>query len=189
MSASDAGAAVREAAWAGQAADPGAASLRPQPGLHELDGLIGRVSSAGLPVGLQVSGVPRPLSPGADLAAYRVVQEGLTNVLRHAGGAAASVHVCWGDQLEITVADDGTGDTSAGLAGTVGLADPGGLARTGGLAGTADGRAAGHGRGLLGLHERLALYGGELAAGPRPEGGWRLRALLPLTDPAARGKS
>ena len=98
MSSSDAGAAVREAAWAGQAADPGAASLRPQPGLHELDGLIGRVSSAGLPVELRVSGVPRPLSPGADLAAYRVVQEGLTNVLRHAGGAAASVHVCWGDQ-------------------------------------------------------------------------------------------
>ena len=81
--------------------------MRPQPGLGELDALIGRVSSAGLPVELQVSGAPRPLSPGADLAAYRVVQEGLTNVLRHAGGAPASVRVCWDDWLEITVSDDG----------------------------------------------------------------------------------
>jgi signal transduction histidine kinase len=135
-----------------------AAALSPQPGLNELAALIGRVSGAGLPVALEVSGDPRPLSPGADLAAYRVVQEGLTNVLRHAGGAAASVRVCWDGQLEITVSDDGN--------------DVG------------DERAAGPGRGLLGLSERLALYGGDLAAGPRPEGGWRLRATLPLTEGA-----
>ena len=174
---------VRAAAGAGQAAGPAPASLRPQPGLGELDALIGRVSSAGLPVELEVSGVPRPLSPGADLAAYRVVQEGLTNVLRHAGGAPASVRVCWDDSLEITVSDSGKCSPSAGLAAGGGLASDGSLNGAGG--GTA---AAGRGRGLLGLHERLALYGGELAAGLRPEGGWRLRAVLPLTDAAASAR-
>jgi signal transduction histidine kinase len=151
---------------AGTAAAPGAgassrgasgpvpAALRPQPGLGELDSLIRRVSAAGLPVELAVGGVPRPLPPGADLAAYRVVQEGLTNVLRHAGAATATVAVDWGENLEITVSDDGHG-------GGAGSAAPG--------------------RGLLGLRERLTLYGGELAAGPRPEGGWRVRAVLPLT--------
>jgi signal transduction histidine kinase len=138
--------------------------LHPQPGLGELDTLIGRVSCTGLPVELEVTGAPRPLPPGADLAAYRVVQEGLTNVLRHAGGAAASVRVRWDDRLEITVSDDGKGGSPAG---------PGG-----------DGWLSGPGRGLLGLRERLALYGGELAAGPQPQGGWRLRAVLPLADPA-----
>jgi signal transduction histidine kinase len=132
---------------------PVAAALRPQPGLGELDALIRRVSAAGLPVTLAVGGAPRPLPPGAGLAAYRVVQEGLTNVLRHAGAASATVAVDWGERLEITVGDDGHGG-------------PGG---------------AGPGRGLLGLRERLALYGGELAAGPRPEGGWQVRATLPLT--------
>jgi signal transduction histidine kinase len=150
---------AREAAGAGTGAGAVTASLRPQPGLGELDTLISRVSGAGLPVDLQVSGAPRPLPQGADLAAYRVVQEGLTNVLRHAGGAPASVRVCWDDRLEITVNDDGTGG----------------------------GTAARPGRGLLGLRERLGLYGGELAAGPRPAGGWRLHAVLPLTEAARPG--
>jgi signal transduction histidine kinase len=170
MSSTEARTAVREAAGADPAAGLAAASLRPQPGLRELETLIGRVSNAGLPVDLQVSGIPRPLSPGADLAAYRVVQEGLTNVLRHAGGAAASVQVCWDGLLEITVSDDGRGGTFVGLDGN------------GGLKSASDGDVAGHGRGLLGLHERLALYGGDLTAGPRPEGGWQLRAVLPLTE-------
>jgi signal transduction histidine kinase len=135
------------------------AMLRPQPGLGELDTLIGRVATAGLPVGLTVSGSPRPLPPGADLAAYRVVQEGLTNVLRHAGGATASVGVRWGETLEITVSDDGAGRP-------------------------ADRDEAGAGRGLLGLRERLALYGGDLAAGSCPGGGWRVRAVIPLPGPA-----
>ena len=133
--------------------------LLPQPGLGELDALIGRVSAAGLPVELRVSGECRPLSPGADLAAYRVVQEGLTNVLRHAGRAAATVGVEWGEQLVITVSDDGSGS------------GPGD--------GNDGGRAGTPGRGLLGLRERLALYGGELAAGPRPGGGWQVRAAMP----------
>ena len=136
------------------------AALRPQPGLGELDALIGRVRAAGLSVTLTVTGTARALPPGADLAAYRVVQEGLTNVLRHAGQAAASVAVHWGDLLELTVTDDGQGT---------------------GQAGQDDTSAPGPGRGLLGLRERLALYGGELVAGPRPGGGWQVSAVLPLS--------
>jgi signal transduction histidine kinase len=173
------------AAGSGAGSGAGAAALRPQPGLGELDTLIGRVSCAGLPVEFQVSGAPRPLSPGADLAAYRVVQEGLTNVLRHAGGTPACVRVCWNDRLEITVSDDGR-PAGGGLAG--GGPDGGGPAGGGLDGGGLDGgHAAGSGRGLLGLRERLALYGGELAAGPRLQGGWRLRAVLPLTGPATPG--
>ena len=80
-------------------------------------------------------------------------------MLRHAAAASATVAVDWGDSLEITVGDDGHGGGTGG--------GPGGCAESG--------------RGLLGLRERLALYGGELAAGPRPDGGWRVRAVLPLT--------
>ena len=144
------------AAGAGVRAVHAPAALRPQPGLSELDSLIRRVSAAGVPVGLTVSGSPRPLAQGADLAAYRIVQEGLTNMLRHAGAVTAAVAVAWGENLEITVVDDGLGG---------------------------DGRAQ-PGRGLLGLRERLVLYGGDLEAGPRPEGGWRVRAVLPLPEPA-----
>lgn len=128
------------------------ASLRPQPGLGELDTLIGRVSAAGLPVQLHVSGTPRPLPPGGDLAAYRVVQEALTNVLRHAGMATTSVTVDWGAMLVVAVTNNGDGSSSS---------------------------SAGPGRGLLGLRERLSLYGGQLDAGPVPGGGWQVRAVLP----------
>jgi signal transduction histidine kinase len=123
------------------------------------------VSAAGLPVDLQVSGEPRLLSPGADLAAFRVVQEGLTNVLRHAGRAAATVGVEWGEELVIMVSDDGGG-------GAPGDADAGG----GGGGGSS---SSGPGRGLAGLRERLAIYGGELTAGPQPGGGWQVRAVMP----------
>jgi signal transduction histidine kinase len=129
-------------------------ALRPQPGLGELEALIGRLSAAGLSVDLLVQGTPRPLAPGADLAAFRVVQEALTNVLRHAGRAATSVIVHWGEKLVITVSN--TGGTSL----PVGTELPG--------------------RGLLGLRERLSLYGGELEAGPRPGGGWQVRAVMPV---------
>ena len=146
---------------AGTATAP--AALRPQPGLGEVDALIGRVRAAGLSVALTVTGTARALPPGADLAAYRVVQEGLTNVLRHAGHASASVAAHYGDLLELTVTDDGQGTVPPS---------------------PDDARAPGEGRGLLGLRERLALYGGELEAGPRPGGGWRMRAVLPLTAQA-----
>jgi signal transduction histidine kinase len=148
----------------------GPTALRPQPGLGELDALIGRVSAAGVPVELRVSGEPRPLSPGADLAAYRVVQEGLTNVLRHAGPATATVGVEWGEELVITVSDDGDRGASWDGSGAIG----------GNGSGNGSGKGGGTpGRGLLGLRERLALYGGELAAGPRPGGGWQVRAAMP----------
>ena len=130
------------------------AALRPQPGLGELDELISRVATAGLSVDLHVEGTPQPLPPGADLAAYRVVQEALTNVLRHAGRAATSVLVSWGEDLVITVSNTG------GPAVRVTAEQPG--------------------RGLLGLQERLSLYGGELDAGPRPGGGWQVRAVMPV---------
>ncbi|HTX84121.1 MAG TPA: histidine kinase [Streptosporangiaceae bacterium] len=147
------------------------AAFSPQPGIGELDALIGRVSAAGLPVELHVSGEPRLLSPGADLAAFRVVQEGLTNVLRHAGRAATTVSVEWGDELVIMVSNDGSGSASGD--GTT-AADKTGSC----LVGAKQGNSA-PGRGLLGLRERLALYGGDLTAGPQPGGGWQVQAVMP----------
>jgi signal transduction histidine kinase len=148
---------------------PGAGvELRPQPGLGELEELISRLSAAGLRVDLHVEGTPQPLPPGADLAAYRVVQEALTNVLRHAGRAATSVMVHWGETLVITVSDAGRGPSSHWV-GT-----GGGPVRPSARNGTEPGR------GLLGLRERLSLYGGDLAAGPRPGGGWQVRAEMPV---------
>jgi signal transduction histidine kinase len=131
------------------------APLTPQPGLADVSALVERVSAAGLPVELHSSLPPGGLPPGLDLAVYRVVQEGLTNVLRHAGEAPTVVRISGRlEQLVITVSDDGSG--------TSGGAEPG--------------------RGLLGLRERVALYGGAVDAGPRPGGGWRLRATIPLPE-------
>ena len=130
------------------------ALLAPQPGLADVSALVERVSAAGLPVELHSSLPPGGLPPGLDLAVYRVVQEGLTNVLRHAGGAPAVVRISGRlEQLVITVSDDGSGTSGGG---------------------------AERGRGLLGLRERVALYGGAVDAGPRLGGGWRLRATIPL---------
>ncbi|HET9973992.1 MAG TPA: histidine kinase, partial [Streptosporangiaceae bacterium] len=152
------------------------AALVPQPGLGQAQALVDRVRTAGLPAELVTEGA-RPLPPGVDLAAYRVVQEALTNVLKHGGlehggleyggleygsfrqggGARAVVRLVYGErELVITVTDDGS---PAGY----GLQKP-----------------PGAGRGLIGLRERLGLYGGELDAGPRPGGGWRVRAVIPL---------
>ena len=155
--------------------DGAAAELRPQPGLGELDALVARVSAAGLPVDLQVTGTPRALPPGADLAAYRVAQEALTNVLRHAGRAAASVLVQWGEKLVITVTDDGRGGPAPrqNLIQVAAGADLASVVSRGGVDAAA-------GRGLLGLRERLSLYGGELDAGPRAGGGWQVRAVMPV---------
>lgn len=130
------------------------AALAPQPGLAGLDDLARQVRDAGLPVTVRVEGAPRPLPPGIDLSAYRIVQEGLTNALKHAGPATAEVLVRYGErELELSVSDDGRGHDPA---------------------------ANGGGHGLLGMRERVALYGGELAAGPRPQGGFALTARLPL---------
>jgi signal transduction histidine kinase len=130
-----------------------AAALAPQPGLEHLDRLIEQVEEAGLPVTLHVEGSRLPLSPGIDLSAYRIVQEGLTNTLKHAEGARADVFVRYGtDVVELEIADDGPG--------------------------TSNGDGMGHG--LVGMRERVALYGGTLEAGPRPGGGYSLRAKLPV---------
>jgi signal transduction histidine kinase len=129
-----------------------AAELAPQPGLRTLELLLGAVREAGLPVDLQVEGEARELAPGVDLSAYRIVQEALTNALKHAGPAHAWVTLRWSThELELEIANDG--ETSP------------------------NGQGAGHG--LAGLHERVAIYGGEFISGPRPGGGYLVRARLP----------
>ena len=141
--------------------------LSPQPGLGQLQPLIGRLTAAGLPVELTVGGVPRALPPGLDLAAYRVVQEALTNVLKHVGKPRTTVRLDYREaDLVVEVADAGRPIPAAGPAVST---------------------VPGSGRGLLGLRERIALYGGELDAGPRPGGGWLVRARLPVDPPAAAG--
>jgi signal transduction histidine kinase len=128
------------------------AVLAPQPGLARLGELLAQARAAGLPVELRVEGEPRTLSAGVDLAAYRIVQEALTNVRKHAGPARAELAVRYEeDTLELEIANDG------------------------GIAANGDG-----GHGLVGMRERVSLYGGELATGPRAEGGYVVRARLPL---------
>jgi signal transduction histidine kinase len=146
------------------------ADLQPQPSLEQLRPLIDRVAAAGLPVKLQVSGALQDLPPGLDLAAFRVVQEALTNVIKHAGRARTNVTLDRSDtDLVVDVADAGRPFPS-GRQVTVPPALP-----------------RGAGRGLIGLRERIALYGGELDAAPRPGGGWRVRARFPL-DPMPAGQ-
>ncbi|MEU8920614.1 histidine kinase [Kitasatospora sp. NPDC048545] len=139
--------------------DPAAdADLSPQPGLGRLDALVEGVRRAGLPVELAVRGEHRSVPPGVELAAYRVVQEALTNTVKHAGGAAAAVTVEYAPgRLTVDVTDTGGRPTGAAT--------------------------TGNGRGLLGLRERLAVYGGTLQTGPRPRGGYRVTALIPLESP------
>jgi signal transduction histidine kinase len=140
-------------------ADPG---LRPQPGLARLVALVDRVRAAGLPVELDVSGLPPDLPPGLEVAAYRIVQEALTNVIKHAGKPRTSVRVgCQAGHLVIEVADAGR---TMAVVGPVGASLPG------------------SGRGLVGMRERAALYGGDLQAGSRPGGGWLVTARIPV-DP------
>jgi signal transduction histidine kinase len=129
--------------------------LEPQPSVDHIDILIEHVQRAGLPVTLTVEGKRVPLPAGLDLCAYRVVQEGLTNALKHAGQAHAEVLLQYAtNALDIEVRDDGRGP-----------------ARTNG---------ASPGHGLIGMRERVALYDGSLEAGPRPGGGFQIRAHLPL---------
>lgn len=123
----------------------------PQPGMGTLDTLLARVRSAGVPVDLCIEGTPRELAPGVDLTAYRVVQEALTNVIKHAGSARAAVRIDWRDEeLHIEVDDDGRNVPES-----VGF-------------------------GHAGMRERLRIYGGHLDSGPRPEGGYRVSASLPI---------
>ncbi len=149
-------------------ADPAVARdtvpLRPQPGLDQVRPLIDRVTAAGLPVEFRVHGTARALPPGMDLAAYRVIQEALTNVIKHAEQSCATVTLDYRDDaLVVEVADNGAPDEVA--------------PRPRGAPGALTAMPGGHG--LLGLRERVLLYGGELDAGSQPERGWRVRARFP----------
>jgi signal transduction histidine kinase len=131
-----------------------APALAPQPSLDHLNRLVDQAREAGLPVELRIEGEAIQLPAGVDLTAYRLVQEGLTNVVKHAHATRAEVLVNYGDSyLEVTVRDDGKGL----------------------------GNGDGGGHGLVGMRERVSVYGGELDAGPQTGGGYRLRAKLPLT--------
>jgi signal transduction histidine kinase len=131
----------------------GEAGTDPQPSLQRLPELAERVRSAGLAVDVRTEGEARPLPPGVDLSAYRIVQEALTNVLRHAGAGRAEVVVRYaGDGVEVEVTDDGRGPGDGGPTG---------------------------GHGLIGMRERVGMFGGELEVGTREGGGFRVRALLP----------
>jgi signal transduction histidine kinase len=129
--------------------------LRPQPGIGQLDELVGQVRAAGLPVTLVLEGDPSTVPSGAQLAVYRLVQEALTNTLKHAGRAAsARVRLRFAaGTVDVDVSDTGTG--------------------------TGNG-ASRDGHGIAGMRERAAIYGGEVSAGPDPDGGWRVRTLLHL---------
>jgi signal transduction histidine kinase len=127
----------------------------PQPSLARLDALAEQVRRSGLPVEIETVGDPVDLPPGVDLSAYRIIQEALTNALKHAGPARARVVVRYGeDGLELEVLDDGPGN----------------------------GNGAGSGHGLIGIRERVAVVGGEIDVGPRAEGGFAVRARLPYSD-------
>ncbi len=133
-------------------ADDAATDVEPQPGLDDLDPLVERLRQAGLPVELTIEGDRRPVPAGVALTAYRVAQEALTNVLKHTAGASARVTVVYGsDTLEVSVTNDGRSTTNG----------------------------AGVGLGLIGMRERVSLYGGELEAAPQEGGGFLVHVRLP----------
>ena len=134
----------------------GSPDFAPQPGLDDLGGLLERSRAAGLDVELAVEGAPRPLAQSVDLSAFRIVQEALTNVLKHAGHAHTSVTIAYGrDALELTILDRGDGELARGR----------------------PSRPGGHG--LIGMRERTAMFGGTLVARPRRDRGFEVSAVLP----------
>jgi signal transduction histidine kinase len=132
----------------------GHAPRRPTSGLDQIDELIARTEAAGLGVSKIISGQQQPLPSEVDVAAFRIVQESLTNATRHAGDARVDIEIAYRpDELTLTIEDDGNGAASSSLGG---------------------------GNGIPGMRERVASLGGDFAAGPRPEGGFRVRAVLPI---------
>jgi signal transduction histidine kinase len=141
--------------------DDGGAPTRPTPSLQTLPDLVAQARRSGLPVTLHMRGSPAALPTTVQVALYRIVQEGLTNVLRHAGGAHATVRIVVGaGQVEVDVTDDGTGAPTA-------------LSATG------------SGSGLIGMRDRTTALGGVFEAGQAAGGGFRVRAVLPVEEPAA----
>ena len=133
-------------------------AIGPQPGLSSLRSLVEQVCASGLPVALKIEGAPVRLPAGIDLAAYRIVQEALTNVVKHSAATQAEVSIRYQPrELELAVSDNGRG---------------------------ADAGSNGNGHGVIGMRERVALYGGSLDGGPREGGGYSIRARLPLLDSA-----
>ncbi|MEN3609970.1 histidine kinase [Plantactinospora sp. ZYX-F-223] len=162
--------------------------LDPQPGLGRLGPLVDRIAFAGLPVEVRISGQPRPLPPGIDLTAYRIVQEALTNALRHGDGEKAEVTIRYAhNYLRVEVLNSGPSVLSGGRSpgASSGGRSPGGqsTAERTGSGGSAPGGESGAGRGLLGLRQRVAVYGGDLDARRRLGGGYRVRARIPLDRP------
>ena len=139
------------------AADDGQ-GLAPQPGLARIDDLVDQVRASGLDVHLEVTGDRGDVPAGVDLSAYRVVQEALTNTRRHACAKQGTVRSAYGDDVTVEVVDDGAGPPATPSSG---------------------------GRGLIGMRERVAVFGGEVEAGPRPEGGFRVRARFPVARAGA----
>jgi signal transduction histidine kinase len=127
------------------------AEYEPQPGLARLDSLVEQVRATGLDVALEFEGAARPLPAAVDLSAYRIVQEALTNTLKHAGAEHATVSVRYGDELALEIRDDGSGDSDAN-----------------------------GGSGLVGMRERVAMLGGRVDTGPRPGGGYVVSAQIPI---------
>jgi signal transduction histidine kinase len=131
--------------------------LAPSPGLADVERLAAATAGAGVRVDVRCSGEQRPVPADIDLSAYRIVQEALTNVVRHAGTGRCRVAIDYGDEeLSVEIVDDGRGDTGNGSA---------------------------HGFGIIGMRERVGLLGGRLSAGPRPEGGFRVEVRLPMPAP------
>jgi signal transduction histidine kinase len=128
-------------------------AYEPQAGLERLDTLVENVRATGLAVSLEIEGAQRPLPPSVAMSAYRIVQEALTNSLKHAHADHVRIRIRYGDRLEVDVRDDGRGATNG---------------------------AAAAGRGLIGMRERVTLLGGTLAVGPDPAGGYHVRADIPV---------
>ncbi|MFI5678042.1 sensor histidine kinase [Streptomyces cellulosae] len=144
----------------------GADSAAPMPTLARLDDLLERIRAGGVPVELSIKGTVRPLAPGVELCAYRVVQEALTNVLKHTHHADTQVRLHYRQhELTVTVTDNGTGNGDGLMPVTV---------------------RAGGGHGLIGMRERAKLYGGTISVGPHTEGGFAVRLTLPTSATGAR---
>jgi signal transduction histidine kinase len=138
-----------------RATEPSGVTLAPLPGLGQLPALLDQLRSAGLPVDLTLTGEPRPVATSIDLSLYRIVQEALTNALKHASASHAEVVVCYqAHDITVEVTDDGRGPAPAA--------------------------ERSEGTGTIGMRERVALFGGELRVGPRPQGGYAVRVCLPI---------